>query len=92
MAFLRKWGGSTGGNPAVNPSSANGVGGAGGNGTGGKDGTPAEWYSDTPGERYFGMENVSTLSSLLISLPSVLRDVVSSRSSVEEDRPLVAPY
>ncbi|GAA5836772.1 hypothetical protein JCM5353_006894 [Sporobolomyces roseus] len=83
MAFLRKWGGSTGGNPAVNPSSSNGVGGAGGNGTGGKDGTPAEWYSDTPRERYFGMENFgntcyanSVLQSLYFARP--FRQLVES--------------
>lgn len=74
MAFLRKWGTSAAGNPAVNPSSSNGIGGAGSIGTGGKDGAPIEWHNETPGERYFGMENVS-----LLSLPSVLRDVVSPR-------------
>jgi len=60
MAFLRKWGTSAAGNPAVNPSSSNGIGGAGGIGTGGKDGAPIEWHNETPGERYFGMENVSS--------------------------------
>lgn len=60
----------------MNPSSSNGIGGAGSIGTGGKDGAPIEWHNETPGERYFGMENVS------LFLPSVFRDVVSLRLSL----------
>lgn len=49
MAFLRKWGGGGGNsnNPAVvSPSSVEVT-------------AKREWHSETPGERYFGMENVS---------------------------------
>lgn len=48
MSFLRKWGNSSG------PTGSNG-----GNGAAAAEAAKVEWYNETPGERYFGMENVS---------------------------------
>lgn len=48
MSFLRKWGSG--------PAPANGM--------AAPDAAKREWHTETPGERYFGMENVSRWAPL----------------------------
>jgi hypothetical protein len=61
MSFLRKWGSSSG--PAATATGSGGGAAAG-------EATKQEWYNESPGERYFGMENVSSPLFCYISPPS----------------------
>lgn len=62
LSFL-KWGKSAG------PSGANGAGG----GANGNGGDKREWHQEVQGEKYFGLENVSTFTAALVSTASCCR-------------------
>lgn len=62
MSFLRKWGSSSG--PASGTNGGNGTSGSGGSAPGSSAAlaeASKEWHNEMPGERYFGMENVSRI-------------------------------
>lgn len=62
MAFLLKR------KPTTNANAAGGSAGAAGGQANGAGGTTSEWYDQTPGERFFGFENVSSFLSLCVGL------------------------
>ncbi|GEM06878.1 ubiquitin carboxyl-terminal hydrolase 12/46 [Rhodotorula toruloides] len=93
MAFLRKWGGQQGGAAGVQ---ATGTAGAVGGVQAGAPPVATEWFTELPGERYFGFENIantcyanSILQSLYFSKP--FRTLVESYRPYGSQPPAASP-
>ncbi|BGP01333.1 Ubiquitin carboxyl-terminal hydrolase 13 [Rhodotorula toruloides] len=94
MAFLRKWGAQQGGPGGVQATGSAGA--QGGTVQAGAPPVATEWFTELPGERYFGFENIantcyanSILQSLYFSKP--FRTLVESYRPYGSQPPAASP-